>query len=148
MSALPDPATAKNSHPGRFQPGQSGNPKGRPKGRADRRTRLFRAIEGDIPALLRTVVDRAVDGDMVAAGLILNRVYPTLKPRGEPVRFDLDPGASLAGQAAQIVAAMASGQVAPDTCRTLLDSLDTLAAIRATEQLTERVEALEESIHG
>ena len=93
-------------------------------------------------------MDLALSGDLTAAQLILNRTIPPLRPRGEPVTFSLDVEATLAGQAEQIVAAMASGLIAPDTCQTLLGTLDTLAAIRATEELSERVKALEESVHG
>ena len=128
---------------GGFPPGVSGNPRGRPKGIVDRRIRILRAIEPELPQLLRTIMDRALSGDMQAAGLVLSRVYPPLRPRSEPVRFAFEPSASIADQCEQLLREMAAGVVAPDVARLVLDGLASLAAARATEELEARVSALE-----
>ena len=59
----------------KFQPGVSGNPAGRVKG-SGKIAELRAMLEPDIPAILKTVVDNAKDGDLSAAKLILDRVYP------------------------------------------------------------------------
>ena len=128
----------------RWQPGQSGNPAGRPKGIRDRRSRLTHAIEADLPQLLRTIMDAALAGDMQAAGLILSRLYPPLKAREMPVRFSFDPAGSVADQCEAVIGAMAAGVIPPDVGRTLLDSLSALASAREIETLEQRIAALEQ----
>ena len=63
------------------------NLKGRPKG-AVNKTTLFKQVmqEGfekelqrDFKKVLRTVIDKAIDGDMTAAKMLLDRVVPTSK---------------------------------------------------------------------
>lgn len=63
------------------------NLKGRPKGVLNKTT-LFKqvmqqgfeeALQKDFHKVLRTVVDKAIDGDMTAAKMLLDRVVPTSK---------------------------------------------------------------------
>lgn len=59
-----------------FQPGQSGNPAGRPKGSVNRQLAMLReAVEKVLPL----VVERAMNGDVDAQKLILERGLPKFK---------------------------------------------------------------------
>ena len=59
-----------------FQPGQSGNPAGRPKGSVNRQLAMLReAVEQVLPLVLQ----RALDGDTEAQKLILERGLPRFK---------------------------------------------------------------------
>ncbi len=76
----------------RFQPGQSGNPRGRPKGTKNLRTDLMEELrekivvrEGDRPqkiskqrALLKSVVNRAIQGDARATAIALSTMMRLL----------------------------------------------------------------------
>ena len=111
-------ATSKNSgqnQGGRFQPGQSGNPAGKPKGARHRATLLAeRMMQDDAGEVVKAVIKAAKRGDMAAARLVLDRIAPAR--RDSPVSFDLPPIESAAdamAAMASILAAVADGSVTP-----------------------------------
>lgn len=69
----------------RFQRGKSGNPSGRPRG-AKTAVRLLASefiSDDDVRQVMATVVAAAKGGDMTAAGMVLDRVLPKLRPSTE-----------------------------------------------------------------
>ncbi len=130
--------------PGRWTPGmKSPNPSGRPPGILDKRSRVTKALMEDAPAIARVVIDKALEGDMQAAGLVLARVAPAIKQQAEKVEFDLSPDRPLGEQAQQILQAVAAGQVDPETGRTLITCIQSVAGIQAIENLESRIIILE-----
>lgn len=103
--------------------------------------RHFRA---DAPAIVRVVVEAALEGDMQAASLVMSRVAPTLRSQGLPVTFDFDPSASIGRQMEQVLSAIACGEVPPDVGHQIIASVQALSQIRAVEELEGRLIALEE----
>lgn len=76
---------------GRFAPGHSGNPAGRPKGARNRTTRLAEALfDGEGEALCRRVIDRALAGDAAMARFLVGRLCPA--NADQPVELGLAPG--------------------------------------------------------
>lgn len=124
--------------------GPSPNPSGRPKGIVDRRTRVSQALMDDAPAVARVVVDAALEGDMQAASLVLSRIAPVLRGQMDKVTFEFDATAPVARQVEQVLAAVARGQVAPDVGKQIIDAVQALSTIRATEELEARLAALEQ----
>lgn len=124
--------------------GPSPNPSGRPKGIVDKRTRVSQALMDDAPAVARVVVDAALEGDMQAASLVLSRIAPALRGQMEKVAFEFDATAPVARQVEQVLAAVARGQVAPDVGKQIIDAVQALSTIRATEELEARLAALEQ----
>jgi hypothetical protein len=135
------PKPAPQGH--RWVKGQSGNPKGRPPGRVDARTKITRALLDDAPAVARVVIDAALEGDLQAASLVLARVAPALRQETYPVQFPFDPSAPIAQQIEQVLAAMAGGVVAPDVGKLIIESIGTLSNARAVEELEARIMTLE-----
>ncbi|EIM6092567.1 hypothetical protein LNM89_004959 [Escherichia coli] len=128
---------------GRFKAGQSGNPKGRPKGAVSPAMKLIKQAS---PAVLQQVIAQAIDGDMQAAALILARGVPALKATLEPVILMTGQeykAMNTAERAEAIMGAALSGTVPPDVAKQLLESLGACANIAEWADLAERIEALE-----
>ena len=60
----------------KFAKGQSGNPAGRPKGSKNKSTRFMELLEDDLPDLIAVLREKALDGDMNAMRLLLERLVP------------------------------------------------------------------------
>lgn len=134
-----DSTTKKNG--GRFQPGKSGNPKGRPRGVGEV-SKLRASIAAHVPAIIKALVDRALDGDPQAAKLLLERSIPALKPADLGVTLPM-PGGTLTEQGAAIFEAVASGTITAEQGRSLLAGLDTLARLRESDEFERRLARLE-----
>ena len=65
-----------------FQPGQSGNPAGKPKGARNRSTLAAEALlDGEAEGLTRKAIELALGGDAAALRLCLERLLPPRKER-------------------------------------------------------------------
>jgi len=74
------------THPTQFKPGQSGNPKGKPKGAKDRRTRFREMIEPHAPELVKKVIQLALSGNKDMLRLLVDRLIPPA-PRDQEIPF-------------------------------------------------------------
>ena len=125
-----------------WRKGVSGNPKGRPPGKTATQ-KVQAALNVGSVAVAKMVLEAAQAGDMQAAGLVLARVSPALRSQSQCVSFEFDPDLPLSEQLAQVAVAVASGLVAPDTGQQISAMLSNLANVRSSENLEERVIALE-----
>lgn len=121
----------------------SPNPKGRPVGITDRKAKLAERMLADADGIVAALIEKALDGDTGAASLILGRVLPALRSQAEKVSFPFDATAPVATQIEQVLDAMATGIVAPDVGRQIIDSIGTLSNVRAVEELESRIITLE-----
>lgn len=127
-----------------WQKGMSSpNPLGRPVGIVDKRSRVHKAFEGVGEEIAQVVVEKARGGDMQAANIVLQRISPTLKQRGERVKFALDATQPLARQSAAVVQAVADGDLAPDEAQIVLQCLASHAALVQADEVQARLAALE-----
>ena len=136
--------TAKRARDGRFAPGGAGGP-GRPKGRRSRLAAALDAIAAaDAAAVLASVLTAAKAGDVAAARIVLDRIWPP--PKGRAVEVPLPPVADasgLVGALAAVVAAMGEGEITPDEARTIAAVLSEQRMAIETGDLAQRIEVLE-----
>lgn len=129
----------------RFKPGQSGNPKGKPRGTKHASTKLRDVIAADLPSIVGTLVSRAKDGDVQAASVLLSRCLPALKPESCTPDRPLS-GTSLSERAEAIAAASLAGELAPSTAAELMSVLMQQARISEIGELTERIARIEAAL--
>ena len=120
----------------RFQPGQSGNPAGRPRGSRNRRTVIVEKLLDDSAGDLTTAaIARATEGDPAALRACLDRVAPRLRRR--PLDFDLPDLVTLADTPGAINA------IAQGLARGDLDLEEAAALMRAVREFTLALAAIE-----
>ena len=136
---------AKKRPPGRWKTGESGNPKGRPKG-SGQVAQLRASIAAQVPALLDKLMRQALEGDTSAARLLLERAIAPLKAAEQPQALTL-PDGSLTDQGRAVLASVARGELAPGAGAALLGAIGTLARVSEIDELAARVAALEQK-HG
>ena len=129
-----------------FQPGQSGNPSGKPKGARHRTTLLAEQLfEGEAATITRKVIERAKRGDMTALRLCLDRIVPPRRERA--VRFKLPVLSSASGAAAavsEIVKSVAAGELTPAEAAELVRLLETYVKLIEASEFERRLEVLEQ----
>lgn len=130
----PQPAPGKDAA-GRWIKGVSGNPKGRAKGCTNRNSPLEARMREVGDEILQKMTALALEGDVQAANLVLQRIYPSLKSKAPTFVFDLDPDAPLEAQARQVMAAAAEGQLDADTAKGLVELLHSFSALRVADEL-------------
>jgi Family of unknown function (DUF5681) len=133
--------------PWQFKPGQSGNPRGKPKGTRHRATRIVeQLLDQDAKLLAERARDMALAGDTVALRLCLERLCPPRK--GRPVTLDLPAIETLADASAavsRVIASTAAGELTPDEAGSVIALIDAKRRILADVDLEARVTALEAS---
>lgn len=128
--------------PGRWKPGQSGNPNGKKPGSGELQ-RLRASIAADVPDILAGLVAAAKGGDAQAAKLILERIFPAVKPVEQTQELDLPEGGTLTAQGRAVLSAVALGDLAPGQGAQLLAAIGSLARVTEIDELTQRITALE-----
>lgn len=133
----------------KFKPGQSGNPKGRPKGSRNKTTLAVQALlEGEAESLSRVAIEKALDGDMTALRLCLERVCPVPKDRPletGAIRLPKLTADNLDKVSAAILRAVAAGKLTPQEAQSFSVLLESHRKMVETVSLDERITQLEEA---
>ena len=138
----------------RGRPFQPGNP-GKPKGARHKATfigekmAIETLMEDDAEGVARRVIAAAKDGDMTAARLVLERIYPVRK--GRPVHLGLptvETAADLLTALSEVVATMARGEITPEEAVVVANVIEAKRRTFETVELEQRIAALEEAKAG
>ncbi len=135
----------KKKRTGRWKPGESGNPSGRARGSGEV-AKVRAAISARIPELLEAMMQRALDGDVGAARLLLERTVAPLKAAELAQTLNL-PSGTLTEQGRAVMAAVSAGHLAPGQGAALVGALGALARVAEVDELATRVAELEKH-HG
>lgn len=126
---------------GSWKPGQSGNPAGRPPGGGEI-GKLRAAIGERVPELLAAMMAKALEGDVGAARLLLERAVAPLKAAEQAEAISL-PDGSLTDQGRAVLRAVAAGELAPGQGAALLGAIGTLARVTEMDEIEARLTKLE-----
>ncbi len=142
-----EPENTGRKQDGTFEKGYSGNPNGKPKGALHKTTQAALVmLEGETQALTRKAIDMALEGDISALKLCLDRLIPSLKSTTPSVKLDIPAPNNLADTARAFVNAAANGELAPDIAAQLVSAVASVARVEEIEQLKDRLESLERAI--
>ncbi len=141
---------AKRGDRGRFLPGQSGNPAGRPVGSRNKAQALVaNRLNSEWEAVADSLVREARRGNATAAKAVLDRVAPP--PRGRVVQLNLPHIFTLDDVDAavdSVLAAVSAGHVSPQEAATIAGILETKRRVLESRALDDRVRTLEEKLEG
>ena len=126
-----------------WEPGQSGNPKGKTPGSGELQ-KLRASIAEHVPSILEQLVTAAQGGDIQAARLILERVLPPVKATEQAVELELPADGTLTTTGRAVLSAVASGDLAPSQGAALLGAIGSLARVIEIDELDARLTKLEE----
>lgn len=121
---MPEPSTnPKRAEGGKFLPGRSGNPRGRPPGSGSSPgVRLRRLIAEHGEQLVKALIEQAKKGDTAAAVALLDRCIARLRPMSEPVMVDVT--GDRQAVADRLMIAVSAGELSTETAGELLALID------------------------
>jgi hypothetical protein len=148
-AAATDSGSAENSREkqrGRpFEPGQSGNPNGRPKGARNQVTRVVEAlIDGQGEALGAKAVEKALDGDSPMLRALLSTLVAPRRER--TVEFELpkiESATDAVKASSAVITACAAGELSPHEATEIMGLISTHVRTIEVAELEARLSAVE-----
>jgi hypothetical protein len=133
-----------------FLPGQSGNPAGRPRGSRNKKTIVLEALlDGEAEAVMHKIITLAKMGDDVAMRLCVERMMPPRRERPVPLQLPrIESDADARKAAADVMAALAEGEVTPKESEQLLRSIAGAAVVLQSSDVAARLNRIEQWLAG
>ena len=136
----------KKQEAGKFQKGQSGNPKGKVKGTKNKATLTAESLlNGELENISRRLVQEALLGNMQAIKMVLDRILPARRDR--VVMLDvpaLKTSADAVQSMALITEAVISGDISPSEGEALSKIIDIYVKAIEVHDHEKRLTLLEE----
>jgi Family of unknown function (DUF5681) len=128
-----------------FQPGQSGNPAGRPPGSRNKATiRVQNVLEEDAEKIATQASSLAQQGNVAAVRICMNRLAPVRK--NDPIAYELPPvqsGEEAVAAMAMIVRGVADGDLTPAEAAQMAKVINVYLRALATYGFEKRLAKLE-----
>ena len=113
-----------------------------------RKTKLAYAMfEEESEDIIRSVIERAKEGDSTAMKLVVDRIVPPLK--SAPIKIELPPVTSseeAKNAIATVLAAQCAGEITQDEAEGLLRTIDAFVRVCGLAELEAKVNALSEIV--
>lgn len=133
---------------GKYKKGCSGNPNGKPKGARNKSTLAAEALlEGSLDKICKKVEEEALNGNMQAAKMILERFLPPRKDR--VIEIDLPSIATfddVLNAIGMTVNAVGSGKMTPSEGELLARTVESYAKALETFEFESRLKIIEETL--
>jgi hypothetical protein len=143
------PSTNEKKSAGRFEPGNKFG-KGRPAGCRNKATEALQALlddEGE--QITRKAIEMAIDGDVVALRLCLERLIPPVRERRVSLSVpQMERASDIAKALGTLLASVASGEITPGEGQIIATLLEVQRKAIETAELEQRIARLETSKHG
>ena len=133
-----------------WKKGESGNPSGKPKGRLNKVTLAVQfLLDDEGEKLTRKAIDLALEGDLTALRLCLDRICPPKKSR--PITIELPESKTAEGVAeaqAAVVQAVGEGEITPQEGQILSNILESRRKSIETLEHEQRLGELEKRVNN
>lgn len=134
---------------GKYRKGCSGNPNGKPKGARNKSTLAAEALlEGSLDKICKKVEEEALNGNMQAAKMILERFLPPRKDRS--IEIDLPSIGTfedVLNAVGFIVNAVGKGKITPSEGELLARTVESYLKALEAYQFESRLKNLEENLN-
>lgn len=137
--------TEKIQGSARFQKGQSGNPKGKPRGTRNKATLAAeRLLQGELEEICRKLIEQAKEGNTQAIKLVLDRILPPKKNPTVSIKLPkLNSPSDALKAIASITLAVANGELSPAEGETLSGIVGTYVKALEASDFETRLNSLE-----
>ena len=128
-----------------FQPGQSGNPSGRPQGSRNKATLIAeQLIDGQAEELVKMCISMAKKGDTTAMKIMMNRLIPPRRDRSIQLALpDVKTPKDVLNVIGTVIKSIGDGKLDADQAKTLAGILEVQRKSIETVEIEERLLALE-----
>ncbi len=130
---------------GKFQKGQSGNPRGKAKGTKNRATLAAeKLLEGELDNICRKLVEEALNGNTQAIKLVLDRVLPPKRDRIIDIKLPkLETVEDAVKASSAIINALGEGNITPTEAEAISRIVAAFVKSIETYDIEKRISALE-----
>ena len=134
---------------GKYKKGCSGNPNGKPKGARNKSTLAAEALlEGSLDKICKKVEEEALNGNMQAAKMILERFLPPRKDRCIEIALPpIDTFKDVLNAVGFIVNAVGNGKITPSEGELLAKTVESYSKALEACEFESRLKNLEENLN-
>jgi hypothetical protein len=135
---------------GKYKKGYSGNPQGKPKGARNKSTLAAEAfLEGSLENICKKIEEEALNGNMQAAKMILERFLPTRKDRCIEIDLpSIDTFEDVVNAVGFIVNTVGRGKITPSEGELLARMIESYSKALEAFQFESRLKNLEENLNN